>query len=365
MRKLLLFLFAVIFLFGCDNKKKKAGVVEIGVILPLSGNVAFVGKPSQNAYELAVSEFNQNSNKKIKLLFQDSKAQPKEGINAFNKLAASNVKIILGPIASSVTLAIAPLANKKKIVVFSPSSSAAPITYSGDYIFRNELSDEYGAKEQARLAIEELGWKSISIIYINNDYGVGINNSFEKEFINLGGVIPNIESFASGSTNFRTQLLKIKTDKSKAIFVIAQNEYVNIIKQIKELDIEKEIYATPIFQDQSFIESLGDEASNGIYYTYYGIFDEKSERTNTIEFVDKYRAKYNTAPTYYSALAYDNINIMLKCLKNVDFDTQKVKDELYNIKDFNGVTGTISFDKNGDVKKEVLLKKVQNGKFIY
>lgn len=362
MKKIAFVIFFLILLVGCNQSKNNG--IKIGAILPLTGNVAFVGTPIRNVYEMVINEYNKKSVHKIRLIILDSKARPTDGINDLNKLISEGVKIVLGPVSSSVVLSVAPIANKNKVVIFSPSASSSLITNAGDYIFRNELSDKFGAEQQANIAISKLKWKKISILYINNDYGVGVANNFKKSLENRGGIVPSFESFQAGNTDFRTQLLKIKNDDSEAIFIIAQNEYVNIIKQIRELSINKKLYATPVFQDKNFIKEIGKKASEGIYYTYYGTYDEHSKNMNIVKFINNYRKNYNSDPTYYAALAYDNINILLLCLKNVNYDVQKVKNELYKIKDYNGITGQISFDSNGDVMKEVILKRIENGKFI-
>ena len=366
----LIFAFSAILIafIGCkdfNQKQSNKGTksIKIGAILPLTGGAAFVGVPIKNAIQLKVDEYNKKALTNVVVVFEDSKADIKEAVSALEKLNSQGIKVILGPVTSGEVLGAAPVAEKNKIVLFSPSASAQNISHAGDYIFRNELSDQQGATIQAQLALNKLKWKKISILYINNDYGVGVKDSFESEFKKLGGSIVTAISFKVGETDFKTPILKIKSQESDAIFIVAQVEYPLIIKQLIENNITSKIYATPIFEDKAFIDQIGNKQSEGIIYTYYGTFSLKTDDSISKSFISKYKSKYNIDPTYYAALGYDNISILIEALKNTGFDVGKAKQGLYSIKNYKGVTGEISFDKNGDVSKPVILKIVKNGIF--
>ncbi|HWZ22578.1 MAG TPA: penicillin-binding protein activator [Cytophagaceae bacterium] len=352
---------------SCDQKPQndEAKSIKIGAILPLTNSAAFVGIPIKNSILLKVNEFNEHSPTKIQVVFEDSQADVKEAVFAFEKLNSQGIKIVLGPVTSGEVLATAPIAEKNKIILFSPSASAQNITNAGDYIFRNELSDLLGATMQARLAINRLHWKKISILYTDNDYGEGVKSAFKKEFEQLGGTIETAISFKGGTTDFRTQILKLKSYQNDAVFVIAQAEYPTIINQFIENKVPSKIYATPIFEDPSFIQKIGKKNSDGIIYTYYGTFNLQTEDSVSKSFIDQYKSKYNIEPTYYGALGYDNISILIEALKRSNFDIEKTKASLYAIQKFPGVTGEISFDKNGDVSKPITLKIVRDGAFTY
>jgi branched-chain amino acid transport system substrate-binding protein len=129
--------------------------------------------------------------------------------------------------------------------------------------------------------------------------------------------------------------------------------------------LSAKIYATPVFEDQSFIDQMGKTNADGIIYTYYGSFNLNSSDKTVTDFITSFKTRYQTDPSYYAALGYDNICIMIEALKNSNFDSYNVKSSLYSIQNFRGVTGEISFDKNGDVSKPVILKVVKNGEFSY
>jgi len=178
----------MVFSFGCAKKEEKE--IKIGVILPLTGDAAKYGQSAKKGMKLAVDEINNKggiNNQRVILIIEDSQGQVKNGVSAFNKLITiDKVPIVVGELLSSITLAIAPIANEKKIIVLSPASTAPKITEAGDYIFRNVASDIVEGQIMAEYAFNKLQYKKIAILYINNDYGDGLRNSFKQKIISLG-----------------------------------------------------------------------------------------------------------------------------------------------------------------------------------
>jgi branched-chain amino acid transport system substrate-binding protein len=340
--------------------------IMIGVILPLTGAAASLGKSSLQGMQIAIDNFNGTNQQpdKIGLVVEDDQAQPATAVAAYRKLVSSDrVKLILGPLTSGTTLAVAPIAERDKVIILSPGASAPALSGSGDYIFRNELSEEYGAGVQATLAFSRLGLRTIAMLYVNNEYGVGTARVFRKRFVELGGKITDEEAFSSGATDFRTAWEKIRSSGPQAVFVVFQDDIGNILKQRSELGIKIPVYTTPVFEVASNLKKLGSLAE-GVIYTYYGTFDPSARGGSVGEFNAAYEKRFRDAPGYYAALGYDAASLMLEALKRSNFDAGKVKDSLYSIRGFSGVTGTMSFDAKGDVEKPVSLKVVRGGRFV-
>ena len=135
------------------------------------------------------------------------------------------------------------------------------------------------------------------------------------------------------------------------------------MRQLKELGIKTQILSVALFEDPEILEKAGDVAEGAIY-TYYGTFSPKSEDARVQEFIGKFRRKYGVDPEYYAPIGYDAVKILALAIEKGDFDSEQIKSALYQIKDFPGLSGTTSFDKNGDVIKPVILKTVKNGKFL-
>ena len=359
-----LILITFVLTLGCTKKGKE---IKIGSVLPLTGGAGKYGEDAKLGIELALEERNLEggiNGKPIKVIFEDDQTIPQQTVTAFNKLIkVDKVAVVIGAMTSSSALAIAPIAEQLKVVLLSPSASTPNLTNAGDFIFRNELSDAYGGTAQAILTWKQLGIKSTAILYINNDYGIGVKNAFIKTYNELGGQVIGSESFEADAQDFRTQLIRIRQKNPEALFMVAYKESILILRQIKELNLKFKILSTPVFEDQEILEKSGKSAE-GVVYVYYGGFDAQSNNEVVSRFVNSFRKKYNRESGYYSALAYDAMNIIIFAIQKSGARSEEIKNALYTIKDFPGVTGITNFDENGDVTKPVILKTVDNGKFV-
>ena len=355
---------AVVLIVTQTGKGEKE--IKIGVIIPLTGGSAKYGEDIKRGYDLAVEEINNKGGikgRKIRLIYEDDEGKPEKAVAAAQKLIQRDKVIaILGPLWSSPTLAVAPIAEKNKVILLTSGASSPKITYAGDFIFRNEISDAYGAVKSAEL-FYNAGFKKIAILYINNDFGIGFRDAVQQTYRELGGQVTSIESFEQDEKDFRTQLLKIAKTNPEAILIIGYKEVILILKQMKELGIRRQVLSTALFEDPEIIEKAGDMAE-GVLYTYYGTFDPKSEDVRVREFIQKFKERYGVDPEYYAPIGYDAVKILALAIEKGGFKPEQIKDALYQIKDFPGLSGTTSFDRNGDVIKPVILKTVKNRRFI-
>jgi branched-chain amino acid transport system substrate-binding protein len=359
-------IFALLFVSACSKKPQESKDIKIGAILPLTGDGAKYGGAAKKGIELALGELNNKGGIKgikIKIIYEDSQGVPKDGVSALQKLiTTSKVPAIIGDLFSSVTLAIAPIAEENKIVVLSPTSSAPKITYAGDYIFRNCASDIFEGSVMGEYAFDKLGFKKVGILYINNDYGLGIKEVFENIFRSKGGVITAEDTFEQSSTDFRTQLSKIKSSEPEAIYMIGYKEQSLILKQAKEIGINSQFLSTVMFEDPEIIKIAGS-AAEGVIYSARA-YDSESKEGVTYDFVKKYRQTYNEIPDIFAALSYDAMSILALAMERGGLKSDEIKTTLYSIKHYPGVVGETSFNENGDVVQPVSIKTVRNGKFI-
>lgn len=368
-KKILIALTAIVFvavIVSIIQDRQPENIIRIGAILPLSGDAAQYGKAAQKGIELAVEEVNKQeklSGEKIKIIFEDTQGNPKAGVTVVQKLILKDKIIaVIGDLFSSVTLAVAPIVNRKEIVLLSPASSSPEITKAGDYIFRNCPSDIYEGNIMSDYAYSHLKISKVGILYVNNDYGIGIKTVFKKDFIIKSGQIIAEESFEQNATDFRTQLLKINSQHPEAIYLIGHKEMGLALKQSRELGITCQFLSTVMFEDPKILEIAGDAAEGVIYSA--SAFDVKSDKPSIRQFVDSYKNKYNVDPDIFSALSYDSVLILKKALSDKSFSARELKEALYAIKDYDGVMGLISFDSNGDVQISPVIKQVKNGKFV-
>ena len=221
---------------GCAKKEKE---IKIGAILPLTGDFSSHGEDAKKGIELSIEEINKKGGikgKKIYPIFEDDKMQPSIGVSAFEKLITVNkVHVVLGGIGSSVALAIAPIAEKKKVIFLSPTASSPKLTQAGDYIFRIWPSDIYEGGVMADF-LHNFDIETVAVFYVNNDFGQGLKEIFGKKFKEKGGKVLIEEPYDQGSTDFRAQLSKIKKRNPGGIYLPGYyQEVAKIAVQIKEL----------------------------------------------------------------------------------------------------------------------------------
>lgn len=352
-------------LVGCEWGDSGKRVVRIGAILPLTGDLAKYGKTSRAAVELAVEEINSKASKdgvRLEIIFEDDSMNPGKGVSAANKLIETDkVVAILGPMGSSVTLAVAPVAERKKVVLLSPGSSTPKVTEAGDYIFRNALSDSYEGAETAKFAINSVSLRKIAILHINNEFGLGLKDVFQREFERFGGKIVGIESFNQGSRDHRAQLAKLMGLRPEAIYLVGYDEMISIFKQSKEMGLRTQWIATSFLNDQDLVNKIGNAADSAVLAAWD--YSPNSPEPRVRKFADKIRSLTGDLEAdVFAANSYDAVYLLYEAVKRKGVTSDKIRDGLYSIQDFEGVTGKTSFDRNGDVIKPIRFNTIVNGK---
>ena len=360
MKKLVCYLFMILFLFSCITEKEKT--IKIGAIFPLTGDAAAWGIPPRNGAELAVEQINASGGikgQKLELVVEDGGCDPKMGVAAINKLLAADKPVaIVGEVCSAVTLAIAPIIEKNKIVLISPASTHPSITEAGDYIFRVIPSDELRAKVFSEY-ISSLGYKTAAVLYINNEGGKGNEINFTKYFEKAGGNVIGSESYSPDATNVKTQLTKIKEMKPDIILALSQvKDAVIVLKNAKELNVNIPLFfQSEALDDPSVIHNAGSAANGATYITF-----AENESPIAANFKDAYQARFHEEPQVFAPEAYDAVMIIAENLKKLDkIDSESLHNELYTVKNYLGASGIISFDENGDVVKPLQIKMILNG----
>lgn len=338
--------------------------IKIGVIGPLTGDVAEYGQNIKNILDMTLEEINKAGGvkgRKLQFIYEDSACEPAKGVTAIQKLInIDGVSIVIDMACSSVALAEAPIAEINKVLLMLPTASNYKIEDAGDYVFRVYPNDAFQGVKLAEL-VASLKYKKIAIVYINNDYGFGLQKVFSEEFKRLGGEIVTVESHEAGIADFRSLLTKIKASNPELIFLAEHpKEGSLLLKQIKELKIDVSVYGSDAMKDQSVLQTAGNAAENLIM-----LFSVIPQDTTYKQFELLYKDKYGKDVEGYAVYGYDALKVLAHAMNNVGFDSTKIKNELYKIKDFKGITGLINFDELGErmgVNYEIYI--VKNGQFI-
>ncbi len=356
------FIAVLLLLVACGQQPGNSAKepIKIGAIMPLTGDGAALGLSTQRAIQLAEEEINTAggiNGRSLEVIFEDGRCNGKDGSNAANKLVnIDQVPAIIGGLCSPETLAAAPIAEGKTVML-SPCSSNPTVTNAGDYVFRDYPSDAYAGVFAAKYMYNQLGKHKVAVLSCLNDYCKGISQVFKKQFQELGGTIVSQQEFEMDTRDLRTQLSQIQAAKPEAIYFLAWTEAaIPGLIQVKELGINIPLLGGDVWDDPD-IHTKAGKAAEGIQWIM------PYTPTNE-EFKNKIEAKFGKVDiTACTPQGYDATYLLADVLRNVGPDAVKIKDELYKIKDYKGVSGKIGFDQNGDLMEaSFVVKTLKNGK---
>ena len=346
-------------------------VVLFGEVGSLTGNEASFGISTRNGIELAVNQANAAGGikgKKIAVRVYDDQSKPEEAANAATRLVNQDrVKVILGEVASSNSLAMAPKAQEGHVPMISPSSTNPKVTQVGNYIFRVCFIDPFQGFVMAKFAHDDLKITKVAVLKDQkSDYSLGLTEFFTRKFTEMGGKIVALEAYAKGDTDFRAQLTAIKAQKPEAIYVPGYYTDVGIIaRQARELGISKKIPLLGGDGWQSYkLFELGGSAIQGSYLSDH--YSPNNPSPVVQKFLSEYKAAYGSAPDSLAALGYDAARVAIAAMQKApDLSGPAVRDAIAQTKDFPGVTGTISLDENRNAVKPAVVLEVGDGKMKY
>jgi branched-chain amino acid transport system substrate-binding protein len=356
---------------GCKKDAANANQIVIGQVASKTGDTATFGVSSDEGVQLALDEINAAGGvlgKPVVVKTEDDQSKPDEAKTATNKLITQqNVVALIGEIASSRSIAMAPDAQAAGVPMLSPGSTNPKVTEAGDCVFRACFIDPFQGEAMARFAMEKLGHKRLAILFpVNSDYGVGLRDFVTETVKKNGGQIVAVESYEEKKDkDFRSQLTKIKAANPEAFFMTGYyNEAGLVAKQAKELGLTVPMIGGDGW-DSDVTLTVGGDAINGCYFTNHYAPDE--DRPEVKAFVEAYKKKYNgKVPDAMAVLGYDAMKLMVDAIKRAGAaEPKKIREALAATKDFPGVAGKITMDANRNASKPIVVIKIEDGKFKY
>ncbi|MCX6803069.1 MAG: ABC transporter substrate-binding protein [Candidatus Diapherotrites archaeon] len=349
--------------FGAGNyitlqqEKDKNKEILLGAIQPLTGNAANFGENTKIAIQMAVDEINTQGGvegRRLKIIFEDGKCTAQDAITSAEKLiSVDKVSAIIGGLCSSEALAIAPIAEKAKVVMLSNGASSPALSDSGKYIFRDYPSDSDQGRIAADFSFKTLGARKAAILYWASDWPIGIKKVFRETFVSLGGEITTEESFATGTGDMRTQLLKISSTRPDVIYLLAHTtETITGIKQANELGIKTTLIGGEPWDDAKIWTKAGDSNDKRYFVN--------PKMQDNFEFNKKFTALGGELMPG-TQQGYDAVYILANAFKKCGENGECIKDYLNTMPTYKGVSGKIKFDTKGDLANpEFEIKTVQN-----
>lgn len=371
MHRLWLTALVAVAVLGAGMSEAQAEEIKIGAILRLSQG-ASDGLPAKRGIEIAVREINAAGGiggKQLKVIYEDEKDSAPASVAAYQKLVSMDkVKVIIGPMMSGNVLAVAPLAQREKIVIVTPNGTSPKISDAGEYVYRGCTRIDKQAEALTKYAKENLKTTKPAILYSNEPYGKGCNDLFSKFFAGLGIPVVATESFMVGDRDFSAQLTKLKQKSFDLLFIPGYlQETAPAISQARRMGITAQ--SMGVFGDMApkYIELAGKASEGHLNCSEY---DEDYNTPTNKRFKDAYYRIVKADPKepnniMFAAITYDMTRMVAKAIAAKGGAPDQVRSYLDTVKDFDGVTGKLSFDKNGDVVKQgVYLFRVTGGKYV-
>ena len=355
---------------GCGGKTGGAvssgakNAAKIGFTAALTGGAAAYGKSEEEGVRLAVEEINRKGDFPIDLLVEDTKAVPADSMNATKKLIQEKVSMIIGPMTSNEAKAAGPIIQNAKVPSLEISVTAENITDIGDCIFRNSVPESKNIPQTVKKTHKLLGYKTAAILYAHdNEQHVTAQKYFQKTMEEEGVQVIDVETFGSKDSEYSAQLTNIQHKAPDVIVVCSYyQEGSRILKKMREMGMDQ-----PVLGDNGFVSpelgKMAGAAADNVYVSSMWSADRKDEKVQ--KFVENYTKAYGRAPDQFAASAYDGVYMAMDAMQRAGTTTdhKKIRDALAQMKDFKGVCGTFSFDEKRDPVVDLILMKMQDGKF--
>jgi branched-chain amino acid transport system substrate-binding protein len=373
-----------IFIAGSMVVAYAAGLdaIRIGVNAPLTGDIPKVGEGTKYAAQMWLEDVDaaggiQVGGKKyeVELIIEDNESKAESAVKVNTKLITEDdVLAIVGPQASKQAIPAGGKANELGTPMISPWSTNPDTTKDRPFVFRGCFLDPFQGPVVANFVKDEFGFTKAAVLYdVASDYPKGLAEFFKKawEGLNGPGSVVAYESFTTKDTDFSSQLTKIINSRAEFLFTPQYyNEVALIVQQAHQLGWNKPIVGSDSWGSAETVKLCGKDCYGAFFSTHYAAAGAKGA---TKEFIDRYQREYGYVPDDVAALTWDSIRIVQKAIEdcgrltgNIKADRQCVRDALAKIKEFDGITGKMTFTEDGDpIKCAVIVRISDSGEFEF
>lgn len=380
------------------NSSSSGDTFKIGAAYPYSGDLAPFGPRDERGTKLALKEINKAKikNKELEVSIEDTQTSPQTGVSAVQKLVnQEGVPAVIAACSSGVSMAIAnSVTIPNKVFHGIPNSTSPAITGLKDdqYVWRTAVSDALQGKALAQMA-GNANLKSLSIIMVNNDYGIGFANAMEKAYTSAGGEVKNKVKYESGKSSYKPQLNQAMEGSPEGlVFISYPQSFTTMVKQAFEMGLKQKVtyLAGESIVSNAVEQNVPAKAINGMIGTNPSppVKDETYKN-----FASKFKNEFNKSPTVWAAYTYDAVMLTALAIQAADeFTSKALRDQVYDLSrpqgkkvtsfqagkkeleagndiDYQGVSGSVNLNDAGNVpgtyrKWEVVDGKFEMGSFI-
>lgn len=353
-------------------QKKTEEVVRIGIFEPMSGADKESGELEIRGIELAHELFPEALGKRVELIYSDNKSDVFAAEAAATKLVENRVAIVLGSFGNTVSLTGGDIFKKAKIPAIAVTCTNPLVTSANDYYFRVCFVDAFQGNAAAKFVNESLGYNKAAILkQTDDDYASAMAQMFSDKLTSLTGTdecIADTLDYEKGAVDFTAQLEKIKELGVPLVYLPSDEDTaIKVLTQAKKLEVQATFLGTDNWDQESFIKKGGAEVEGATFTT---LFDAESNLTEMSDvFLKAYREKYGTEeePESAVALGFDAYLMAVAAINDAGtaLDSKQIRASLHEMREFQGATGSITLNSNGDPIKSVVIKSVENGAFIH
>jgi len=362
---LLVVALAVQFVMPGPLAAEEPQVYKVGFISHLTGDAAVYGQSLKMGTELAVDIINEAggiNGVPVEVIYEDDRLSAADAQTAFLKLVETDkVPVILGSASSTISLSLCPKAQEKKVVQVSQVSTAPALKDCGPYFFSVMASDTAQGPEWVKVA-EYLGVKEAAVMYINNDYGIGVKDTFVQAFEAAGGKLLIVQPFELGGKDFRTEVLKVKETNPPVVFIVDHVAEASIVfKQAAELGLKTQWVTDVSIVSPEVPQLAGKEAVEGIM----GLRAGSSQTPEYRAFRDAFVKKFGKEPTIWADFAYDAMMLVAKAIEKGGYTADGIRQALFEVAEtYVGPSGAKKFDEYGISQGSYEWVVVKNGEWV-
>lgn len=343
--------------------------IKVALVAPLSGDNATYGVKQQNGYQLAIDEINANGGvlgAQLVLETYDDAGDPATAAAGAQRFADDDEVMVLGGCClTSCTAAMLPITNDATLPEMVVSSSAASLLGLSDYFFRMAVQDAQVGPQIAK-KFAEMGYSNAVVLYPNNDYGTGLMESFVEEFKTSGEVLDSIE-YQPTDQDYSAILTNVRDLNPDCIALCGTTtDSALIIEQARQMGIEAVMMGAPGVYNQNVIDIAGS-AAEGVMAVGTFVANDPDEKVQ--KFVSDYQAKFNETPDHFAALAYDQMYVIADAATRAmqanggELTRETMADALRDT-DYTGITGTVTFNEDGEWIRDYMVLVVKDGEFV-
>jgi branched-chain amino acid transport system substrate-binding protein len=354
--------------------------IKIGVNAPLTGDIPREGEQTKFAAEMWLEDIGGElevggKTYTVELLIEDNESKGESAAAVNTKLITQDeVLVIVGPQSSKQAVPAGGVANDLETPMISPWSTNPNTTLNRPWVFRAPFLDPFQGPVVANFVSDEFGFTKAGVLYdVASDYPKGLADNFKQGWEDLHGAgsVVAFESFTTGDTDFSAQLTKIK-DAGAEFFFTPQyyNEVPLIVQQAHQLGWDAPVVGSDSWGSPDTVELCGEDCYGLFFSTHYAA---EGATGATKDFIDSYNEKYGYVPADVAALTWDSFRIVQQAIQDcgeitgdLAADRQCVRDAMANIKNFQGITGEMTFTEEGDPIKCAVIVQISNeGKFAF